>query len=140
MRCLLLLLPPAAAAAGARLSTAVPAGGSGALCGHQGKRCLGLPAIRPTHPTPTLPPLSSWFDLDLSAKPYRALRYHGQPVRGAAFHRSYPLFASSSDDGTAHIFHGMVYSDLMTNPLIVPGACAAAAGCGDAGGARERLG
>lgn len=34
--------------------------------------------------------------------------------------RSYPLFASSSDDATAHVFHGMVYADLMTNPLIVP--------------------
>ena len=62
----------------------------------------------------------AWYDLDLSTKPYRALRYHGAAVRGAAFHRSYPLFASSSDDGTAHVFHGMVYSDLMTNPLIVP--------------------
>jgi ribosome biogenesis protein ERB1 len=30
------------------------------------------------------------------------------------------LFASSSDDGTAHVFHGRVYADLMTNPLIVP--------------------
>lgn len=61
-----------------------------------------------------------WYDLDLSAKPYRALRYHNYAVRGTAFHRSYPLFASSSDDATAHVFHGMVYNDLMTNPLIVP--------------------
>lgn len=37
-----------------------------------------------------------------------------------AFHRSYPLFASSSDDCTAYVFHGMVYSDLNQNPLIVP--------------------
>ena len=43
-------------------------------------------------------------------------------MRAAAFHRSYPLFASASDDATVHVFHGMVYSDLMTNPLIVPGA------------------
>ncbi|KAL4425519.1 hypothetical protein ABPG75_009535 [Micractinium tetrahymenae] len=61
-----------------------------------------------------------WFDLDLSAKPYRALRYHNYAIRGAAFHRSYPLFASSSSDGTAHVFHGRVYANLMTNPLIVP--------------------
>lgn len=61
-----------------------------------------------------------WYDLDLSSKPYRALRYHGHAVRGAAFHPSYPLFASASDDGTAHVFHGMVYADLLTNPLIVP--------------------
>ncbi|GAB4816894.1 hypothetical protein N2152v2_003940 [Parachlorella kessleri] len=62
----------------------------------------------------------AWYDLDLSSKPYRALRYHNYAVRGTAFHRSYPLFASSSDDATVHVFHGMVYNDLMTNPLIVP--------------------
>ena len=28
--------------------------------------------------------------------------------------------ASSSDDGTVHVFHSMVYSDLMRNPLVVP--------------------
>lgn len=70
----------------------------------------------------------SWFDLDLSSKPYRSLRYHNYAVRGAAFHRTYPLFASSSDDATVHVFHGMVYADLMTNPLIVPGACTHVAG------------
>ncbi|KAL6755488.1 NUC169 domain-containing protein [Haematococcus lacustris] len=62
----------------------------------------------------------AWYDLDLSDKPYRALRYHTYAVRGAAFHRTYPLFASCADDGTAHVFHGMVYSDLLTNPLLVP--------------------
>eukprot|EP00873_Tetraselmis_striata_P035963 jgi/Tetstr1/456227/TSEL_042990.t1 len=61
-----------------------------------------------------------WFDMDLSTKPYRALKYHNQPIRGVSYHRSYPLFATSSDDGTVQVFHGMVYSDLMTNPLIVP--------------------
>ncbi|GFH18637.1 ribosome biogenesis protein BOP1 homolog [Haematococcus lacustris] len=49
----------------------------------------------------------AWYDLDLSDKPYRALRYHTYAVRGAAFHRTYPLFASCADDGTAHVFHGM---------------------------------
>jgi ribosome biogenesis protein ERB1 len=61
-----------------------------------------------------------WFDLDLSTKPYKALRYHDAAVRGVAFHPTYPLFASASDDGTAHVFHGKVFSDLMTNPMIVP--------------------
>jgi len=61
-----------------------------------------------------------WFDLDLSTRPYRTLRYHALPATAVAFHRHYPLFASSSDDGTCHVFHGMVYSDLTTNPLIVP--------------------
>mmetsp|Transcript_31118 Transcript_31118/g.69148 ORF Transcript_31118/g.69148 Transcript_31118/m.69148 type:complete len:730 (-) Transcript_31118:537-2726(-) len=62
----------------------------------------------------------AWYDLDLSDKPYKALRYHTYGLRGVAFHRTYPLFASSSDDATVHVFHGMVYSDLMSNPLIVP--------------------
>ena len=35
-------------------------------------------------------------------------------------HHRYPLMASASDDGTVHIFHSKVYSDLMRNPLIVP--------------------
>lgn len=62
----------------------------------------------------------AWYDLDLSTKPYRALRYHSHALRSVAFHKKYPLFASSSDDASVHIFHGMVYQDLMTNPLIVP--------------------
>jgi ribosome biogenesis protein ERB1 len=37
-----------------------------------------------------------------------------------AFHRLCPLFASASDDATVQIFHGRVYQDLMTNPLVVP--------------------
>ncbi|RKP09863.1 NUC169 domain-containing protein [Thamnocephalis sphaerospora] len=61
-----------------------------------------------------------WFDLDLSARPYRTLRYHGQAVRSVAFHKRYPLFASCGDDGNLHVFHGMVYNDLLQNPLIVP--------------------
>ena len=51
----------------------------------------------------------AWFDLDLSTKPYRSLRYHAHALRGVTFHARYPLFASSSDDGAAHVFHGMVY-------------------------------
>jgi len=51
----------------------------------------------------------AWFDLDLSDKPYRALRYHARALRSVAVHRSYPLFASASDDGAVHVFHGMVY-------------------------------
>ncbi|GAQ87594.1 WD40 repeat nucleolar protein Bop1 [Klebsormidium nitens] len=62
----------------------------------------------------------TWFDMDLSTKPYRTLRYHDSSIEGVAFHRSYPLFASCSDDGSAHVFHGMVYSNLLENPLIVP--------------------
>ena len=47
-------------------------------------------------------------------------RYHTKALRSVIYHRTYPLFASASDDGTIQIFHGTVYSDLMQNPLIVP--------------------
>ncbi|XP_022061400.2 ribosome biogenesis protein bop1 [Acanthochromis polyacanthus] len=62
----------------------------------------------------------SWFDLDLSTKPYKMLRHHKKAVRGVAYHRSYPLFASASDDGSVIVCHGTVYNDLLQNPLIVP--------------------
>ncbi|KAK3016328.1 hypothetical protein RJ639_007308 [Escallonia herrerae] len=61
-----------------------------------------------------------WFDMDLSSQPYRILKCHSKDINSVAFHRSYPLFASCSDDSTAYIFHGMVYSDLNQNPLVVP--------------------
>lgn len=50
-----------------------------------------------------------WFDLDLSTKPYQTLRLHGTAVRGVAYHKRYPLFASGSDDRSLIISHGMVY-------------------------------
>ncbi|XP_017879423.1 ribosome biogenesis protein BOP1 homolog [Ceratina calcarata] len=61
-----------------------------------------------------------WFDLDLSTKPYQTLRLHGTGVRGVAFHKRYPLFASGADDRGLIVSHGMVYNDLLQNPLIVP--------------------
>ena len=80
-----------------------------------------------------------WFDLELSEKPYKILRYapgifsvvfshiyltlhryHSRAIRSLHFHPSYPLFASSSDDGSIQIFHARVFSDLLTDPLIVP--------------------
>ncbi|XP_034748720.1 ribosome biogenesis protein bop1 [Etheostoma cragini] len=51
----------------------------------------------------------SWFDLDLSTKPYKMLRHHKKAVRGVAYHRLYPLFASASDDGAVIVCHGTVY-------------------------------
>ncbi|XP_054164412.1 ribosome biogenesis protein bop1-A-like [Oppia nitens] len=62
----------------------------------------------------------SWFDLDLSTKPYKTLRYHKKAIRSVCYHERYPLFASASDDGTVIVSHGMVYNDLTQNPLIVP--------------------
>lgn len=62
-----------------------------------------------------------WHDLDLSNTPYKTLRYHEKAVRIIKFHKSnLPLFASGSDDGNIHVFHGTVYDDLLTNPLLVP--------------------
>ncbi|XP_023241895.1 ribosome biogenesis protein bop1-A-like [Centruroides sculpturatus] len=62
----------------------------------------------------------NWFDLDLSSKPYKSLRYHKKAIRKVAIHRNYPLFASASDDLSIIISHGMVYNDLLQDPLIVP--------------------
>uniref|UniRef100_A0A8C4NCP9 Ribosome biogenesis protein BOP1 n=1 Tax=Eptatretus burgeri TaxID=7764 RepID=A0A8C4NCP9_EPTBU len=62
----------------------------------------------------------TWFDLDLSTRPYKVLKHHRKAVRAVCFHKRYPLFASASDDATAIVCHGMAYSDLLKNPLIVP--------------------
>ena len=51
----------------------------------------------------------AWYDLDLSTKPYRSLRYHEAALRSVAYHSRHALFASASDDGALHVFHGMVY-------------------------------
>ncbi|KAK4476833.1 hypothetical protein RD792_015993 [Penstemon davidsonii] len=48
------------------------------------------------------------------------IRCHPKDITRVAYHRSYPLFASCSDDCTSYVFHGMVYSDMNQNPLIVP--------------------
>lgn len=62
-----------------------------------------------------------WHDLDLSARPYKTLRYHQKAVRQVAFHHGgLPLFADCSDDGSLQIFHGKVVGDLMENATIVP--------------------
>ncbi len=68
-----------------------------------------------------------WFDMDYSSLPYRTLNPHqaSNPVtlKQGAFHSKYPLFAicsRSSEGGSVYIYHGMVYDDLLQNPLIVP--------------------
>ena len=61
-----------------------------------------------------------WFDLDLSNKPYKTLKYHKHAVRRTRFHPRCPLLATASDDGTVQIFHARVFTDLISNPLIVP--------------------
>ncbi|WYZ34706.1 hypothetical protein EsH8_I_000982 [Colletotrichum jinshuiense] len=61
-----------------------------------------------------------WHDLDLSNRPFKTMRFHSEAIRAVKYHRSFPLFADASDDGTLQIFHGKVVSDLMENPTIVP--------------------
>ncbi|TGZ85426.1 BOP1NT-domain-containing protein [Ascodesmis nigricans] len=62
-----------------------------------------------------------WHDMELSTKPYRTLRYHEKAIRSVSYHKGgRPLFASASDDGTVQVFHGMVYADMLENPLLVP--------------------
>ncbi|XP_072962483.1 ribosome biogenesis protein BOP1 homolog [Typha angustifolia] len=61
-----------------------------------------------------------WFDLDSTSKPYKTLKAHPKDITNVSFHRSYPLFASSSEDCTAYVFHSTIYSDLNKYPLIVP--------------------
>ncbi|XP_063041800.1 ribosome biogenesis protein bop1 [Engraulis encrasicolus] len=82
-------------------SMAVHPGGDNVICGSYDSRL-------------------TWFDLDLATKPYKVLRHHKKALRAVAYHRSYPLFASASDDGSVIVCHGMVYNDLLQNPLIVP--------------------
>jgi ribosome biogenesis protein ERB1 len=62
----------------------------------------------------------AWFDLELSNRPYKILRYHERAVRTVAFHDRYPLMMSAGDDGNVHILHATVYNDIISNPLIVP--------------------
>ncbi|KAK9678863.1 hypothetical protein RND81_11G237700 [Saponaria officinalis] len=61
-----------------------------------------------------------WFDMDLSSEPYKKYKSHSKDITSVGFHRSYPLFASCSEDGQAYVYHGMVYSDLNQDPLLVP--------------------
>ncbi|KAI1112012.1 BOP1NT domain-containing protein [Nemania sp. NC0429] len=62
-----------------------------------------------------------WHDLEMSARPYKTLRFHEQAIRSVKFHPgSYPLFADCSDDGTLQIFHSKVVNDLMEGPTITP--------------------
>ena len=58
-----------------------------------------------------------WFDSD---QLYKKMKYHERAIRKMNFSTKYPLFVSGSDDGSMNVFHGMVYEDALTSPLIVP--------------------
>lgn len=62
-----------------------------------------------------------WFDMDMSGeKPYKSMKYHEKAIRDINYSQKYPLFASASDDGSVNVFYGMVYSDLLSDALVVP--------------------
>ncbi|KAL6868890.1 Ribosome biogenesis protein erb1 [Amphichorda felina] len=61
-----------------------------------------------------------WHDLDMSSRPYKTMRFHSEAIRAVKYHKSLPLFADASDDGTVQIFHGRVLSDLTESATIVP--------------------
>lgn len=61
-----------------------------------------------------------WHDVDLSARPYKTLRYHNKAIRAVRYHSHHPLFADASDDGSLQIFHGSVTGDMLSNASIVP--------------------
>ncbi|KAL0230401.1 hypothetical protein PCE1_003961 [Barthelona sp. PCE] len=61
-----------------------------------------------------------WFEIDIQVLPYKSLRQHKKPVRGAQFHPQYPLFSSCDDSGIIQVFHGKVFNDGIKNSLIVP--------------------
>lgn len=61
-----------------------------------------------------------WYDQDLGKEAYKKMKYHSKAIRKVAFNKTYPMFSSCADDGSINIFHGKVFEDLVTNPLIVP--------------------
>uniref|UniRef100_A0A8C0DPA6 Ribosome biogenesis protein BOP1 n=1 Tax=Balaenoptera musculus TaxID=9771 RepID=A0A8C0DPA6_BALMU len=72
------------------------------------------------HPAGEGPPwLGGWCGLTWTSPPSRT-EHHKKALRAVAFHPRYPLFASGSDDGSVIVCHGMVYNDLLQNPLLVP--------------------
>lgn len=54
---------------------------------------------------------TSRFEMECTRTPH-VLRFHKAAIRGVAFHRKYPLFASVSDEGRIIVSHGMVYKSV----------------------------
>ncbi|KIS66931.1 uncharacterized protein UMAG_05714 [Mycosarcoma maydis] len=62
----------------------------------------------------------AWFDLDLSARPYKVLKYHARAIRSVHFSTSWNLVADASDDGTLQLFYAKVGADYGENLTLVP--------------------
>mmetsp|Transcript_30327 Transcript_30327/g.46392 ORF Transcript_30327/g.46392 Transcript_30327/m.46392 type:complete len:101 (-) Transcript_30327:7-309(-) len=58
--------------------------------------------------------------MDMGSNVYKNLKYHDKAIRNVQFSHKWPLFTSCSDDGSVHVFYGMVYNDLLQNALVVP--------------------
>ncbi|CBQ69545.1 related to ERB1-Protein required for maturation of the 25S and 5.8S ribosomal RNAs [Sporisorium reilianum SRZ2] len=62
----------------------------------------------------------AWFDLDLSTRPFKVLKYHAKAVRAVHFSTSWNLVADASDDGTLQLFYAKVGADYGENLTLVP--------------------
>lgn len=61
-----------------------------------------------------------WYEYTISKRPTFTLNNHSDYISCIKFHKKYPLFFTSSHDGTVHIFHYTIYDDLITKPKIIP--------------------
>ncbi|SPO29072.1 related to ERB1 - Protein required for maturation of the 25S and 5.8S ribosomal RNAs [Ustilago trichophora] len=62
----------------------------------------------------------AWFDLDLSNRPYKVLKYHTKAIRSVHFSSSWNLVADASDDGTLQLFYAKVGADYGDALTLVP--------------------
>lgn len=62
----------------------------------------------------------SWFQLELSEKPFKMMDYHGDKIKVVSFHSSYPLFHSCSRNGKLLVYHCTIHNDMLQDPVIVP--------------------
>ncbi|MES1902322.1 MAG: Ribosome biogenesis protein 1 [Paramarteilia canceri] len=60
-----------------------------------------------------------WFDLEITTKPIKTIRFHTSTVNKIDYHLNLPIFASCSGDGSILISYGRIFNDIMTNPEIM---------------------
>lgn len=48
------------------------------------------------------------------------MQFHEKAITSIAFHREYPLMASSSNDATIHIFHFKNNTEILQDALMMP--------------------
>ncbi|SNX86792.1 related to ERB1 - Protein required for maturation of the 25S and 5.8S ribosomal RNAs [Melanopsichium pennsylvanicum] len=62
----------------------------------------------------------AWFDLDLSNRPFKVLKYHAKAIRAVDFSKAWNLVADASDDGTLQLFYAKVGIDYGEALTLVP--------------------